>query len=637
MAARLHAEVLYIHPSGHLNDLVVPTGAISCLNALKAPRLGRYAFEVQDDEIRAARIVAVDLHWSVGLPGFGRLVRHVRDVHPEAVLVAGGITAGHYAQTLLELYPIDFVVRGDSEVAFAALVDAVLSGRTPEGIPNVYGRGLPLPRLARMSRQEFDATDPLTVEWFPTYAQVTDWQSAAFSQGRTIPVARGCPFRCPTCYGSYAEVFGKGYLVRSPASVVERVRQAQALGVRHLRLIVGKPGPRALSEMVRALAASGPHRFEGSVGLYLCTPPSDEDLQALDEAFDGQLDLSAVPPEEHVPRLSRETLAEEGAAWDRVARFAASSRHIHLDLWATDPVVFRRLRGAYGVERTRRVTVSLGAVWHVTRPVTGEARATLDRVSQAMDPVWTFFAARLLSPSLARLLRPFQFLDALTEDLDTLEDPGGVLSPFFRLLMANWREHHVPTLPGLAFGLAQVALRLGARLTRERHGTRFRGAMGVASPEDLLAVGAVKPMATITDHRGVVIEGRQDWPAVGGAIAVLPLPLDGPPVGTPWVLAIAGDGLVVIRPPQGTEGRVEEMTVRLTLRVQDVQGALLADSGEVVALGRADLGYFEAPLSPHSRWRGSDGPGPGPTRGSRPGREGRVAKDARRGSHGRGL
>ncbi len=586
-------DVLYIHPSGHLNDLVVPTGAISCLNGIEARKAGRYAFEVTDDEVRAARVVAMDLHWSVGLPGFGRLVRHVRSLNPLAVIVVGGITAGHYPQALLERYPIDFVLRGDSEVAFAALVDAVLRGRAPEGIANVYGRGLPLPKLERMTTSDFDRTDPLTVDWFPTFQQVTDWQAAAFSQGRTIPVARGCPLRCSTCYGSYADVFGKGYLLRSPASVAERVRQAQALGVRHLRLIVGKPGRGALAATIRALAAGGPHRFDGSVGLYLCTPPADEDLQALDAAFEGRVDLSAVPPEEQVPRLSPEVLASETAAWDRVARFAASSRRIHLDLWATDAGVFARLRRRFGAERSPRVTVSLGAVWHVTRPVAGETRTSLDRIHEAMDSVWTFFAARLLSPSLARLLRPFQFLDALAEDPEHLQDPGDVLSPYFNRFMANWREHRVPTLPGLRFGLAAVTLGPGARLARECHGVRFQNAMAVAFQDHVRTLGPVQAMAAVTDHQGVVVEGRFSWSEAATAVAVLPLPLDGRPVERPFLDALAADGIVVVRLPKRATKMSGEAKVRLSLRVQDIHAAVLGDSGEVRALGRADLGYFE--------------------------------------------
>lgn len=591
MAGARFPEVLYIHPSGHLNDLVIPTGAISCLNAVEVPKVGRYAFEVSDDEVRSARILAMDLHWSVGLPGFERLLRYVRALNPKAVIVVGGITAGHYQKALVERYPVDFVIRGDSEVAFMRLVNAILDGRSPEGIPNVYGLDLPDPPLCRMTREDFNRTDPLTVNWFPTFANVTDWQSAAFSQGRTIPVTRGCPFRCPPCYGSYAGVFGDGYIVRSPESVVERVRQAQALGVRHLRLIVGKPAPQVVSEMMQALAASGPYRFNGSVGFYLCTPPSEADLRALDETFDCQVDLSVVPPDEHVPPLSRVALAEEGGAWERVAKFVASSRRLHLDLWATDSPLFERLRRRFGVDRSRRVTVSLGAVWLVTRPVEGDEGTTLDSIRQAMEPLWTFFAARLLSPSLARLLRPFEFLDALAEDPRSLPDPGGALSRFFRLAMENWHCHYVPTLPGLAFCLLPVVA--PQALVRQRHGTRFRGAMGVA--DRVVLCGDAREMRTLADYRGVVLEASIAWPSAANAVAIVPRPLGGGSLEPQWLETLLADGFVVIKTDRDLRNLIQEATARLTLRVQDISAALMDGSGDLICLGRADLGYYQVP------------------------------------------
>ncbi|MCZ7685946.1 MAG: cobalamin B12-binding domain-containing protein [Sandaracinaceae bacterium] len=86
--------VLYVHPSGHLNDLVVPAGAVTCMNAIPGPKLGRYAHEVADEEILEAAVVAIDLHWALALSGLEPLVRHVRALRPDVPIVIGGITAG---------------------------------------------------------------------------------------------------------------------------------------------------------------------------------------------------------------------------------------------------------------------------------------------------------------------------------------------------------------------------------------------------------------------------------------------------------------------------------------------------------------------------------------------------------------
>ncbi|MCM2335075.1 MAG: hypothetical protein NDI82_14165, partial [Anaeromyxobacteraceae bacterium] len=95
------APLLYVHPRGHLNDLVVPAGALSAMNAAPGPKLGRYAFEVGDDELRAARVVAMDLHWALGLSGLRPLLARLRAVNPAARVVVGGITASHYPEELV--------------------------------------------------------------------------------------------------------------------------------------------------------------------------------------------------------------------------------------------------------------------------------------------------------------------------------------------------------------------------------------------------------------------------------------------------------------------------------------------------------------------------------------------------------
>ncbi|HEX9050808.1 MAG TPA: cobalamin-dependent protein, partial [Anaeromyxobacter sp.] len=125
------APLLYVHPRGHLNDLVVPAGAVSAMNAAPFPKLGRYAFEVTDAELRAARVVAMDLHWALGLAGLEPLLARVRAVNPAARVVVGGITASHYPRELVEALGVDHVVQGDAEAAFPALVAALLDGGEP--------------------------------------------------------------------------------------------------------------------------------------------------------------------------------------------------------------------------------------------------------------------------------------------------------------------------------------------------------------------------------------------------------------------------------------------------------------------------------------------------------------------------
>lgn len=584
------AAVLYVHPHGHLNDLVVPAGALSCMNALTAPRLGRYAFELRDDELRAARVVAIDVHWALALPGFERLVAHVERVNPDAMVVVGGITAGHFARELLRNQAVDYVVRGDSEVAFRALVEALLDGRSGDGIPNVCSRTGTGPRR-RMTQAEFDATDCVTADWFPTYAKASDWDAAAFPAGRTIPVARGCPRRCPTCYGSFASVFGGGYLLRSPESLARELERAASLRVRNLRLIFGKPPARALGALLSRVADSGPYRFATTVGLYLCTPPSRSDLDAIERTFDAPVAISMVPPDEHVPSPTIAALAQEHDAWRAVAARAAGSSRLSLDVWATTDRELGAVREMLGHGDSPRVTVSLGAVWSMTRP-TDEGRASYDEVRAAVEPTWTFYAARLLSPALARMLAPFRHLDELDGDPERVAPPPAPLDEPFRVIHSSFRRHRLPTLPGLAFSVFPVRLR-GAP-TRAHGGVVHSGALGFAPPEAItsLDLEAGAAFATGVDAFGVELVARHELSTAAGALAFVPHRPDDPDgVERTWAEALARDGLTVIRVPASGP----PASVRVGLRMQELTVAVVDPSATVLARGKAEIERYRTP------------------------------------------
>lgn len=134
-------ELLYVHPWGHLNNLVIPSGALSCVNAARVRKVGRYAFEVGDDEIRAARVIAIDVHWALALTGFGPLVRFVRSVAPRVPIVVGGITAGHVAREALEEHAVDFVVRGTPRPASPASSRPCVQAERPGPSPTCSREG----------------------------------------------------------------------------------------------------------------------------------------------------------------------------------------------------------------------------------------------------------------------------------------------------------------------------------------------------------------------------------------------------------------------------------------------------------------------------------------------------------------
>ncbi len=519
-------ELLYIHPSGHLNDRVVPTGAITSVNAVGFGKLGRYAFEVSDDEILQARVIAIDLHWNVSLPFFSRMVGHVRHLAPKTPVVVGGISAGYFAGALLADGLADHVVSGDSEPFFATLVDRLVQGIDTRGIPNVLSiGGPPVPVCARISSAEFNRLDPLTIDWFPTHNRLMRAPGWAFNAGPTISVVRGCKMRCPDCYGSSARLFGKGTLSLAPTRLEALVRQARQQAAPSLRLLIGKPPAAYLTRLFRQLARSGPHVQEDT-GLNLCTPPTDEDLDLLTEAFESHVSLSVTPPDEHVPHLPPGRVAYETEAWIRVARRCAKSNRLSLDMWCATAEGTRRWKHLLTDAGVQRPKVSQSCAWQMTRPTDDDAlmmREALD----AFAPFWTFSAARLLIPGLSRMLAPFRHLDEIVEDPATLAPPPGRWSPFWDRAIAQWHQHRLPMMPGLSFLAIPVTGALEFR-SPAVGGVSTSSAFAEAFPRQgpLRLTGNPWPLATHHDHACSMLTGAGFLPPDTDALLIAPV-LDG--------------------------------------------------------------------------------------------------------------
>lgn len=583
-------DVLYVHPRGHMNELVIPAGAITCMNSIRAPKLGRYAFEVADAEILAAKIMAVDVHWALALAGLEPLLRHVRELRPDLPIVVGGITASHYAEELLQQFPVDYVIQGDAEEAFPRLVDELLAGRRPTGLPNVHARDAPRPDIRRAGPDAFEQGDCLSAAWFPTYEYWADADAAAFPQGLTISVSRGCTLRCSTCYGSYAGTFGPGQLHRSPRRVAELVARATADGHRNLRLILGKPDRGRLTAVIAALADTGTHRLMSRIGLYCCTPPTREDLSRLAAAFPNGVVVSFVPPREHEPRLPDARVHREEQEWRHVADDTARLPPLHLDAWVTSRERLEPMRAVLG--RAPRVAVNYGATWNLTRPVDGTSLA-LSEAIEAVRPLWTFYAARLLSPALARLLVPFALLDEVDPAADDFPELSDGMAGYRAELRRSYARHHLPMFPRLQLDIVQLSE--ARSLQPAENQRRLRGDLDHVEYVPHSA-RRVLPLQQSEDHRGVDlrcsidIEGPQ-------VLALSPAPLPAGQTDDSWLQQVARWGLVALR-----VGDVNaHATLVVHLRVQQAQVALLDEEGELIAGGSADLVYY--PRRPTGRPR----------------------------------
>ena len=144
------------------------------------------------------------------------------------LLVAGGPLPTCEPGTFLADF--DVVVRGEGEQTMVDLLAAHASGADPGAVPGVVvaaadggaAASPPRPFAPDLDALPFPARDLL-----PNAAYISHGRRRYGYAVTTVMSSRGCPFACEFCSNV---VFGSSYRERSPASVVDEVEQALALG-----------------------------------------------------------------------------------------------------------------------------------------------------------------------------------------------------------------------------------------------------------------------------------------------------------------------------------------------------------------------------------------------------------------------
>jgi anaerobic magnesium-protoporphyrin IX monomethyl ester cyclase len=151
-----------------------------------------------------------------------RLLQLVKEIHPQAVTVLGGIHATFmYNQVLAEAPWIDAIVRGEGEEIFSEVIAAIDHGRWPAARETIKG-------LAWREGGEVKASpaaptvkdlDSITPDW-----SVLEWEKYIYIPMKkrvAIPnMARGCPFTCSFCS---QWKFWRDYRIRDPKKVVDEI------------------------------------------------------------------------------------------------------------------------------------------------------------------------------------------------------------------------------------------------------------------------------------------------------------------------------------------------------------------------------------------------------------------------------
>lgn len=191
----LQAELIASGHETELADLIAP-GTDSIAN---------YSL----DGVGLVGIGATSMSWPTAL----RVIRQVKERAPDTPIVVGGIHPTMFDWYVLSTFAVDFVIRGEGELALVALANALEHGHELQTVPNLTwparGRIVRNPAAPKLDR------DRLASCALPDYSQLPE----GVYQGLSIESSRGCGFDCSFCSTSYRRSF-RGL---EPARFVDRL------------------------------------------------------------------------------------------------------------------------------------------------------------------------------------------------------------------------------------------------------------------------------------------------------------------------------------------------------------------------------------------------------------------------------
>jgi len=176
-----------------------------------------------------APVFGFDLHWMAQCQGSIELATRLKAIHPETLIIFGGISATYYADELIQYPAVDIVVKGyDTLEPVTQLMQAVKRGdRTFNHIPNLLfkEKGSSLVSTGFSHKPMKDYNDA-TVDW--SYYQKAQGHSTTSKLIMTLPNT-GCAMDCPWCGGSrfaYRNIMqvNKTLIQKDNARIIDELR-----------------------------------------------------------------------------------------------------------------------------------------------------------------------------------------------------------------------------------------------------------------------------------------------------------------------------------------------------------------------------------------------------------------------------
>ncbi|MDD4893808.1 MAG: hypothetical protein PHW54_00640 [Candidatus Omnitrophica bacterium] len=221
-------DLVYIHPTGldhHSWSPIIPMGVPALMQSVDCKKIGVFYDQVNEELIRSAKIVALDLHWYFHLYPVEVISAYLKRINPSINIIAGGYTATVLAETIIKNFKIDFIIKGDAEYPFVLLVNGLLGNGDIRNIPNIVAKSFSSKQDYCLTKDGFSSYVYNDLSWFPALEKIIHKaQKLKYPSwiGPWIPVSKGCKYQCSFCYGSpfLQEKINKRKIVSRPADKV---------------------------------------------------------------------------------------------------------------------------------------------------------------------------------------------------------------------------------------------------------------------------------------------------------------------------------------------------------------------------------------------------------------------------------
>lgn len=156
----------------------------------------------------------------------------VKEVNPNIKIVFGGPHATLFPRETITQPVVDYVLSGEGEFTFPALLDTLEEGTALSTVPGLFYREQDLVKVGPPPRviSNLDLL-PLPDRTLTPYAKYSSVLAHA-NPLSTAVTSRGCPYRCTFC--DRPQMGGKSYRSRSARLVVDELEGCQKLGIKEV-------------------------------------------------------------------------------------------------------------------------------------------------------------------------------------------------------------------------------------------------------------------------------------------------------------------------------------------------------------------------------------------------------------------